>query len=314
MTTQPTTLGQAAAFLDRTYTGESRAALTADTLANDLYWHIHCRVDDAAEARARFAEPADAAVFVERLAAVNAGRGSWQRGWTIAKLDSHGAIARAFSVNFRVAAADIRPDGGTLVEGAPAIVRIPNEYRNLSFGYYTALGNTDHDPVLLPTVRVYWNVGAEDAPALVAGITRLLNVARVPFRFKVPSHPDRFMRADSGVLYLPSDRIADAWPALKKVHSTIGSRLRAHLSPLIKPIARGVGAAHDPGDGSSYGTHRCARMAAALLSEAAVTAPTPAARLAAAEAHLRSDGIDPERPWLAPGAEDNLRPFTRASR
>lgn len=302
---------------DGTWTvfGARFPALTRDHLANELYWTLHCRAPRDAPVPAP-GSWGERATFLDRLSRANTGAGPWQAGWTRQRqLDHAHVVVRAFDVEFVAASRDVRavrengdppePQGSRALQADVAVeVRVPNEYRQFSSGYYTALGDRDHQPTTGPTIRVYWNVAPAGAAALVAELTNRLNAAGIPFRYKTPADSDRFARCDTGVLYLPAAAYRAVLLPLARVHCAILPHLRAPLSAFVKPIAYGLGAAFDPGDGTSFGWHRAGLLAGAILdapgANAGAVAPT-AVRTALARA-----GYDPRRLYLAPGARDIL--------
>ncbi len=299
------------------------AALTPEALANEIYWALHCRVPCDTTARTAPDTWGERAAFVEQLSRANTGVGPWQAGWTlVARVNARRCFVRAFDVTFladvRHVRRDVRAGPGARGRGVDVTVRVPAEYRHLSAGYYMALGDTDHQPTTGPTIRLYWNVAPEGAAALVAELTDRLNAAGIPFRYKTPADPDRFQRSDTGVLYLPAEAYRRALPHVARVHCAVLPHLRADLSAFVKAIAHGLGAAFDPGDGSSFGAHRAALLAAAIIS---VMAPaeghgkTSARRnplhdaLRGVRAALDRRGYDPRRLYLAPGRTDTLTPL-----
>jgi hypothetical protein len=293
-------IGEAVALL-RARRAAKLPALTRDELANELYWTLHCRVPtDDASAREAPGTWGEVSAFAERLARANSGTGPWQSGWLVHRASARGYIeVRAYGVNFTARTDDVRV-AGKVRPGAAATVRAPNEFRHFAPGYYTALGDRDHDAVSTPTVRVYWNVPPAGAAALVGELTRRLNAAGIPFRFKTPSDPARFLRCDTGVLYLPTERFAAARPHIARVHRVVREYLRAPLSALVLKLGRGLAMAHDPGDGSSFGAHRCALLADALFAEPTQAATTDDAKVRAAADVLRARGYDPARLFLGP--------------
>lgn len=278
-------------------------ALVRDELANELYWSLHCRVPtDDASGREGPGSWGEVAEFVERLSRANSGAGPWQPGWLVHDTGGRGfVVVRAYGVNFTARARDVRVTGKAK-PGAAAAVHVPNEYRHFAPGYYTVLGDRDHDAASAPTVRVYWNVAPAGAAALVAELSRRMNAAGIPFRFKTPNDPARFLRFDTGVLYLPADNFADARRQVDRVHRAVREHLRAPLSAFVKKLGRGLGMAHDPGDGTSFGAHCCTLLADALLAEPLQAATTDEARVRAATDVLRGRGYDPARLYLGHAA------------
>lgn len=116
-----------------------------------------------------------------------------------------------------------------------------------------------------PLVRVYWNLVAPGALRFVAAATRALATRDVPAHLKVLRDPDEYLRADAGVMYVPTSE----WAGARLVVAEIVERVRDHLRPqrpmFTKELAPGVGLAEDLGDGTSFGAARCATLARVLL-------------------------------------------------
>jgi hypothetical protein len=77
----------------------------------------------------------------------------------------------------------------------------------------------------------------------------------------------------------------------------------------VKRLGPGLGAADDPGDGSSFGQHRSTLVAAALAESGAGRSASAGDWAAAALAVLRRDGYDPAALFLNPGAVDQFEPI-----
>jgi hypothetical protein len=76
-------------------------------------------------------------------------------------------------------------------------------------------------------------------------------------------------------------------------------------------IAPGLGLAEDPGDGASFGQHRCRLVATELTRPGTLTADTGIERWNAMTSGLRRNGWDPERLYLNPGSLDRYPPLDR---
>jgi hypothetical protein len=210
--------------------------------------------------------------FVEALSLANAGAGGWEPGWRVEKVEPdlvrvarEGLQRLALVVDCR--AADGRCEPGTLVS-----LRRPKELAASSPGYYTALGDADlaagqHDT----EVRVYFNVTAAGAAALVAMTTRMLNDARLPFRLKVLDQSTGYVRCDAAVLYLETSGFHQARGALSSIVSGCAPHLRAEAPAIAWPLVPG----------------RIRRRAPAAARRELLDEPLPAGRRGIAAAHER---------------------------
>jgi hypothetical protein len=142
---------------------------------------------------------------------------------------------------------------------------MPKGLFRVSPGYYTALG----DRALSfdrPVTRVYFNVSAEGAVACVRLLTTRLNAAGIPFRLKaVNVRGPAYDRADSLVVYLAGDQ-SDGWRTIiLEAAGQLAPQLGSATPSMTRPVSRGVATAADPGDGQSFGMHRCGLLAEGIV-------------------------------------------------
>lgn len=253
---------------------------------------------------ARWGEPKAVScdpLLVSSMSDANSGRGGWEPGWTVERLDGDDAVVATHRLRARVAAHDCRPLAGVLAPGAPVSIRVPGELLALSPGFYTALGEvmTEHAPAR-SAVRVYWNVGRDGAPALVRALTSRLNGAATPFRLKVADHPSRLTSCDAAVLYLSGD----AFLALRETLARVAAELRFGLRPEIPAftlrLAPGVGLAENNSAGESFGASRCALLAEGILRAHERGAVAARAQIDAVAARFAEAGVEIDAPYLEP--------------
>jgi class II lanthipeptide synthase len=249
-------------------------------LSEELYHSFYCH---GSPVPARWGEPAPPFAdpwLLEELSAANRGHGSWEGGWTVERVDNGEVVVTDSRLRMKAPAADCR------ISGAAASVRLPKELPSLSPGFWFVVSDV---PSAACDVRVYWNVTAAGAPALVGSLTSRLNADGVPFRLKVADHPFRFQRCDAAVLYLERE----AFLALRSWLRQAASSLSRHLEPAIPAftleLAAGVALAEDDGV-ESFGARRCG-----LLADAIVRAPA----LDAVAARFAEDGVDIDAPYRA---------------
>ena len=265
--------------------------------------------------------------FVDELSAANAGSGTRQAGWLVVEhRDSDDQDAGAKNSDDReqsgeaaVELAIIR-EGLTLRakpeeivyggDGLPGVgdvveLKLPKELPAISPGFYTALSDEPYDATGREVVRVYWNLYAWGAATLVRRITERLNGTGLPFRLKLVNHPDRYNRCDAAVLYLLKEDLERAVPLLAEVYGEVRPDLKRPVPALTKRIAPGVGLAEDPGGNESFGMHRCRLLAEGLVRGWERGLESVEDRLAVVIETFEEAGIDPERPWLNPGAVDD---------
>jgi hypothetical protein len=266
------------AALDAALDDAQRHRHLVSCLGEELYHSFFC---PGGPVPARWGEPAPPFAdprLLEALSRANRGRGSWEDGWTVERVDDGEVVVTDSRLRMRARAADCR------VVGQDVSVRLPKELPALSPGFWFVVSDV---PAAGCDVRVYWNVTAAGAPELVGALTSRLNGAGVPFRLKIADHPFRYQRCDAAVLYLE----AQAFRALRAPLCEVAAASARHLEPAIPAftleLAPGVGLAEDDGV-ESFGARRCA-----LLADAIVAAPA----LDAVAARFAEDGVDIDAPY-----------------
>jgi len=204
-----------------------------------------------------------------------------------------------------------RPVDGTVAVGSVGRLRLAKELREMLPGYYTALGDADQpeeaDGSQPKILRFYWHLTAEIAPDWINELTRRFNTVGVAFHAKVPADPGAYMRADAGVLYVPLADAAAVMALVPGLHRTVSASLRPTTPMFTKRLARGLAVAEDPGDGRSFGQHRCQLVAEGLVhafqdGRIAFEDVTQAVAVRFAE-----DGLIITRPWLNSGSRQRYR-------
>jgi len=244
------------------------------------------------------------------LSAANSGNGYASPGWTVAGADKRTIAVRKGGVRLVVGPAELESgDPGSAPQpGATLSLRFPKEFIHLSPGFYMAVGDRElASGSEGGIVRWYWNLGATGAIRFVREVTADLNRLLLPFKLKVLSDPARFVRCDAVVLYVrinDSQAVADA---LQRVYPKLASSLKPSTPALTKAVAAGVGVAEDPGDGTSFGLHRCGVLAEGLIRAREDGRHDAASRLEAVEACFAAAGLGLDRPYLNPGSADCYR-------
>lgn len=256
--------------------------------------HAHARVPAIGRGTA---DPLLDTGWRDALDEANATAAAWEPGWrVIARATTQLEIEKG-KHRRTVHPHDIRPESGDRYE-----LRVERGSAQLQPGWYYV--NGEHTYGLEPsdqTYRLYWNISRMGALMLVNHLSRQLNQANIPFRYKTPSHPGAFNRADSGVLYLP----AKAWPkaiaALHRVHAAISIYLRTPTPLFTRSLAPGLGFAEDPGAAAeSFGTHRCRQIARGLWAAYGKGLREPAEVAAVVLDTLSAEGLDIRRLHLRP--------------
>jgi hypothetical protein len=278
-------------------------------LASALYQRMYCRPQRGGLGRG--ADGRAARVFVDELSSANCGVGTWEPGWVVKTLEDDGTlIVHKQQDDLAVWAqpSEFRPSNGVLRIGTVGRLRIDKELREMIPGYYTILGDvdqaTDDSDSPVAVVRFYWHLTEEAAAPWIRELTQRFNGAQVPFRAKVLSAPSAYVRADAGVLYVAHRDLTGAMALLPDLHGAISSQLRPTTPMFTKRLARGLAVAEDPGDGRSFGQHRCQLVSEGVVRafENGCTAFLDAATSVAAR--FADERLSITRPWLNPGSRE----------
>jgi hypothetical protein len=291
--------------LDADLRDSERRSYLVSCLREELYSSFYCH-GDPVPARWGSPEPVFADPWLARsLSEANTGRGSWEPGWTVQRVEEEQLVLTTARLSIRVAAGDYRTVGGAIRSGAAVSVRLPKELPALSPGFFTVVGDAVLDRASsLRVVRVYWNVTAAGAPMLVRALSAWLNTEGAPFRLKVADHPARFERCDAAILYLPGDTFKALRKTLREVGASLIARMRPQTPAFTLQFAPGLGLAEDNGAGESFGVRRCALLADAIVRAHERGIENPEARLDAVAARFAEDGVRIEAPYLDPSFAD----------
>jgi hypothetical protein len=297
-------LGQASrslpASLDATLDDAARRRYLLSTVREELYASFFCH-GEPVSARGGRREPAADPWLVAAMAQANTGRGGWEPGWTVERVEADEAVVTGARLRVRIPIGDCSAPAGAMRPGAAVSVRMPKEIPAWSPGFLSIVSDAPADLTSAASVvRVYWNITRAGAPMLVGALTSRLNAARAPFRLKVADHPFRLDRCDAAVLYLPGE----AFPALRELLCGVASESAAHLPARVPAftleLAPGVGAAEADGSGESFGARRCALLADAIVRAHEQRIRDVGARVDAVAARFAEDGVQIDAPYLEP--------------
>ncbi|MCU0536233.1 MAG: T3SS effector HopA1 family protein [Hydrococcus sp. Prado102] len=257
--------------------------------------------------------------FYDRLHQSNCGKGYFDPGWQIRRQESD----RSLAVTKGELTLHIDRDRHLEAEKAAVVgdtvaIRMPKNL--LQNGFYMAVGDAGLDDRDRPnsnsvTVRIYFNLTAEGAIAVMASLTKKLNEIEIPFSFKVLYNPADYKRYDSGVLYFERSY----YTSVRQVLQTVYLDNKCHFQPQVplftKQIAPGLAVAEEPNQKftaqESFGTNRCQIVANGLLEAWDRGETSPKQRLDLIVQHFSLLGIDLERPFLNAGSEDVYTPLAK---
>jgi len=242
--------------------------------------------------------------FVDELSRANGGRWSMQGGWRIVeRRDGCTVVSRA---GLRVWASDGEIEATTDAPprtGAEVALRLPRESVDALPGFYVAFGERDvtaAGPQGL--VRYYWNVSSVGAVRLTALLTRALNAREIGFRLKAISDPGAYQRADAVVLYVSRRDRALVDSVAGDVSHALRNEMGAAVPAFTLLLAPGLGFAEDPGTGESFGIHRCALLAEAIVRGAEHGLRSLEGRVALTRQVFAEAGVNLLAPYLGPPA------------
>ncbi|MDT4938392.1 MAG: hypothetical protein QOG80_2063 [Pseudonocardiales bacterium] len=136
-------------------------------------------------------------------------------------------------------------------------------------------------------VRIMFSPEPDAMATFVHTVTGALRTIPAPWLLACPVDPARLARASAATVYLPA---AEMLPA--GLLEQLAPVLRDAAPPLCRPLAAGVALGQAPGNGMSFGEHRCHLVALALRTHAARRDP-----LGAVADVFRTHGVDPAHPY-----------------
>ncbi len=286
---------------------EARARHLVAEILSCLYEHYYLQGEPLPTLPVWLRAPSSGdAGFIGTLSDANHGTGRWESGWTVVERDDDGIWVERDGLTVWITPETYqREPGSEPSTGTSVAVRMPKEFPAESPGFY--LAQSDEPPELFPDdilVRLYWHVTPAGAIRLIDSVTSRLNAERVPFQIKVLNDPNAYHRNDAGVLYITKRDLARASHLLKQVYDNVRSEVLPREPALTMHIAPGLGLAEDPGNGESFGLHRCRLLAEAFVDAAEQGTTDPIERLRKVEERFEREGLDLSHPYLNAGSAD----------
>lgn len=256
--------------------------------------------------------------FYERLHQSNSGEGYFDPGWQLLRQESDGSLVVTKGGLALHIERDrhLQPEAQSADRGDAVAIRLPkNRVQN---GFYMAVGNagpsnhsnSDSQP---ETVRIYFNLSAEGAVAVMGSLTQQLNDISLAFSFKVLYNPSDYGRYDSGVLYFDKSNYEAVRSVLQTVHAEYQSHFQTSVPLFTKLLAPGLALAEEPNhqfsDQESFGLNRCQIVTNGLLEAWQKGDDSPEGRMAAILQHFSLLGIELNSPYLNANSEDIYTPL-----
>ena len=282
-------------------TTDARRSLV-EQLAARLYRDFYCLGGPGPTSgwseRAREPWPSPAVLAVS---AANRSNRTFAGGWTlIGERDGMFIVARdGLCVTARPDQVEVPP--GTPRTDLPVRVVGPNEHLGGRQGFYTAYG--ERQPSDPTPDRLYWNLAPDGRAAFIGAVTGRLNRRRVPFRVKVANDGDT-PRADVGVLYTDRASRDAVFAELAALRRDVEPHLRPTAPVFTMVLARGLSFAESPPGPVSFGTHRCALVAAGLVRGFEHGTHDRAGRVTIIASTFTELGLSLERAHLNAGSRD----------
>jgi hypothetical protein len=254
--------------------------------------------------------------FLAALSKANLGRGPYESGWHVHAIDGDFIVVQRDGLLLWARPDEIvSVDGATPNLAAPVAVHLPKELLRALPGFYLALGDNELPPPgKEPIVRLYWNIPVNAAPLLMESVTTKLNEAGVPFRCKMMSAPDAYVCCDAAVLYIPKRYYTFVEELIVAIHRGLRTSMGDVVPALTKQLAPGLGLAEDPGNGDSFGMHRCDLVAEGIIRAREHRQRSMRKRLTSVITCFNEAGIDCNHPYLNPGSVDIYPSFGYSTR
>ncbi|MBJ7456754.1 MAG: hypothetical protein JHC74_11905 [Thermoleophilia bacterium] len=286
--------GEVVRLSDRTGVRRALVACIAERLYDSFY----------TPGSARASAPGDGGRGAGRLsgelAAANTSTGCREPGWRVVADEGDLRVVRRGALRLWVAADETPPGTGI---GDVVAIRLPSDLPAYSPGFYTARGDrgfATEGPAVLD--RLYFDLLPEGAVPFVREATRRLNRTGLAFVAKVVDDPAGFDRRDAAVLAVERSERPRALAAAEELRSALEPFLEDGAPAMTLPLAPGLAFAEDPGDGASFGAHRCHLLADAAVTAAERGVQDRGARLDIARERFAEAGVTLETPYLGPSS------------
>jgi hypothetical protein len=277
-------------------------------LHNILYSLLHCRQDLSLYYRTRNIDEYDDIQQLTRLLSeANSGEGTWDPDWEIVKIERNGQefAVKKDGLILWVFPNEIFVREGPAEVGKKSYIKIGKEFRELTPGSYSALGNATFDESQGIEVRIYWNITAGGAVPLMKKLTKEMNSIDMPFRFKILKNPHSFSRVDAAVLYINKQHLRSSRDSLSKVYQSVLTHLSYPTPLFAKELAPGLSLAESPYGIESFGEHRCRIFAEAIHYTYKYGARSLDMKVSQVMKYFFSLGIDLNRAYLNPNSVDD---------
>ncbi|QKC95908.1 lanthionine synthetase LanC family protein [Mesorhizobium sp. NZP2298] len=248
--------------------------------------------------------------FIQKILSSDAGHNEWWDAGSVAEIRDGRVVVDSGTLKVFARPEECRSSVLPVDKGAKVQLRLGRSSLRASPGFCFLLGDADLR-ALDPVLRIYWNLHASAAARFVRETTSSLNAAALPFRLKVLTDPSAYDRCDSGVLYVSRTNSKEVFTEVRKIHADSGL-VRSGTPAFTCRLAPGLSAADDPGNGESFGRHRCGILAESLMQAFERGLNDIDSRMRLAAEIFEGAGIDPVKPHLRAGLPElDLGPFEK---
>jgi hypothetical protein len=291
---------------------ENKSSLFVKSMQQTFYHILHCRNFNFSDESMRFNYYDIMREFVEALSQANTSHGRWENGWEIMEIMDNGKIIKVKKDPNIILYQDLdhfRIPNGNLEIGKIGSILMPKEMRQISYGFYTLVGNASDEEDYNSndaTVRIYWNINSTGAKILVKHITTELNADEIPFQFKTLSNPFDYKRTDAAVSYIKKKYLQNCCKKINKVYAEIKNFIKPDTSLFVKQIYPGIGIAEYIEGNESFGQNRTRIFAEAILAAKDKFRETKCINRQREDiiSYFRNLGIDINKPYLTANSLD----------
>ncbi|MBS2030564.1 MAG: hypothetical protein JST54_21860 [Deltaproteobacteria bacterium] len=237
--------------------------------------------------------------FVERAALALQDARGWEHGWEVIQRAGDWSFVHSGRMQLFVHA-DSESHPARARVGEHVAVLMPCLREGLVPHFLYAFSRAGAIDPCAPHVRIYLNVDAERGLALMQALLLSKSFAKLRFEAKIPNDPAAFDRCDTMLVYAHADDARAILKALRTLRRQQPRGWRKATPFAALQLEPGIALAESPplhdDRAQSFGQHRSALVATALVEGLRAGERTPrlwAARLATL---LRAEGIDPARP------------------
>jgi hypothetical protein len=255
--------------------------------------------------------------FYEQLHTNNHGKGYFDSNWQVLRQEPDGsmAVTKGGLTLYVEPDCHLKSNKKSAKPGESIAIWMPKNHLQNSF--YVAVSDVGQEQQTLDADlgigRIYFNITAAGAIALMDSLTQQLNNATLPFTFQVLYNPCAYGRFDSGILYFEREDYPVIHQILQDVYKEHQSYFQPEIPLFTKFLAPGLSLAEEPikkfAAQESFGLNRCQIVAHALLEVWQKGKDAIEERMNSIERHFSLHSVDLQRPYLNPSSDDIYYPL-----